>query len=697
MAFPVAIHPELTINHTETFLVTGRDGQADGGRHGLYHRDVRYLARYRFLLNGVEPVLVSAATVDFHMSRSFFTNPILGAFRTLVPRGRLVLVLDRVVDAAGLHEDWHLTNYGHDEMRFTFSLGADATFEDIFDVRAGRTNTRVVFAEWDDRERVARFRYRNSDWERSLAIAIRVPHDERLRYVSSGVEVDLVIPARAEWRMCTSLNFESGVETHRLCTREHGWRRLPAHRLVEMPALRSSSGELARAWDQARVDLTALHFEREGEGWFPAAGVPWFSAVFGRDPLITGYEMVWANPSLAKATLLRLAELQADTRDPYREAEPGKIPHELRIGELAHFRKIPHTPAYTTADATLLYVIVLSETWRWTRDRELLERCLPAAERCIEWARRFGDRDGDGLQEYERSPGYPGYQQMGWKDSPDSVVGDDGRVAASPIALVELEGYWFDALVRMAELLEAVGRDPATLRADAAALRDRIEERYWIEEDGTYAFALDGAKRQVRGIASNAGHLLWSGAASRERAARVARRLLAPDMWSGWGIRTLSTENPAYNPISYHRGSVWPHDCAMIAEGFARYGLRDEAALVADGIVAAAARFENASLPELWSGLPRMPSDFPVLYLDANRPQAWAAASIPSLVRTVLGLAPDAERHRLLIDPAVPESFGEIEIHDVPFLGGRVSLRASGTDFDVIRATGDVEVTRATR
>jgi glycogen debranching enzyme len=696
MPRPLTLHPELTINHTETFLVTARDGQVRERRHGLYHRDVRYLSRYTFALNGAEPLLISASAIDFHLSRSFFTNPRLGAFQTEVPTGELVLLLDRVIDGGGLHEDWQVTNYAHRAMRFTLALTFVATFEDIFEVRASRQGPtdRIVFAHWDRGKRELRYDYRNADYQRALVVGLQVGEEDRPRFTGDGIDLDLVVAPRSEWRMCTDLNFESGERTHGRCMRESGPVRLELHRMLGAPSLLSDNTDLVRAWAQARDDLTALHFQRQGDTWFPAGGIPWYAAVFGRDSLITGYEVVAAAPSLAVGSLLRLGELQADRLDPEREMEPGKIPHELRVGELAHFGKIPHTPSYATADASLLYVIVLHELWRWAGEREPLQRLLPVAERCLEWAARYGDRDGDGLQEYQ--PHTPrGYRQMGWKDSDDSVVHADGSVAAHPIALVELQGYWYDALLRMAELREAFGGDGEELRAQARAVARRVEELFWMEEEGTYAFALDGAKRQVRGIASNAGHLLWSGLPSPERARRLARRLLADDLWSGWGIRTLSTMNPAYNPIAYHRGTVWPHDNALIAMGLRRYGLLEECGAIAEGLVAAAGRFESGSLPELWSGLPRWPSDFPVLYLDANRPQSWAAAALPLVVRALLGLEVAPRARQLVVDPAIPTSIGRINIQGIPVLGARVSLTASGRILERVQVEGDVEVVRA--
>jgi glycogen debranching enzyme len=715
---------ELSINHGDTFLVTARDGQARVGRHGLYHRDIRYLARYHFTLNGAEPVLLTATNVDFHRSRAFFTNPTIGGYRTEIPQGQLIVTLVRAIEDEHLVEEWEIDNYGLEEARFSFALSFQCSFEDVFQVRGLRgPSGRIVFGRWDADRRALTYEYRNRDFERSLRIELTAGRDDVLRYSGDQIAVEKVLPPRGGWRVAVRHGFEvhgeretgtkirtpseraeqvrgpdvsgkratsSPRDAHR-SARDDG-----QHGLLPMPELHCADPDLMRMWRQAQADLTALHLRAVGGSWFPAAGVPWFTTLFGRDSLITGYQLVHGNSGPARAALLRLAELQADAHDPAREAEPGKMPHEVRDGELAHFDVPPQRPSYSTADASLLYAIVLHEVWRWTGDAALVRRLMPIAERCLEWAARFGDRDGDGLQEYMGSLADRRNWQMGWKDSQDAVVDEEGRIPDPPIAVVELQGYWADALRRTAELRERVmDQDGAELREQAERIRQKVEERFWMEDEGTYDFGLDGGKRPLRSVASNAGHLLWSGLPSAERARRTADRLLKEDMWSGWGIRTLSARNPGYNPISYHRGSVWPHDNSIVAHGFQRYGLTDAVERVVSGIVDAAVRFENASIPELWSGVDRRTADFPIPYLDANRPQAWAAGTPALLVRAVLGLECDPVARRLTVDPRVPERLGEIELRDMEVLGGWVSLRAKGDEFEVIELDAEAEVVRA--
>jgi glycogen debranching enzyme len=371
--------------------------------------------------------------------------------------------------------------------------------------------------------------------------------------------------------------------------------------------------------------------------------------------------------------------------------------HELRFGELAHFHKIPHTPYYGTADATPLYLIVLHEAWKWSGDDGLLRRYREVALRCLDWIDRYGDLDGDGFQEYKTRSSL-GYENVGWKDAGDAVVYPDGSQVAQPKALCELQGYVFDAWMRMAEIFDALGepRRAAELRRNAAALQRRFEERFWCEEIGCYAFGLDPGKQPIETIASNAGHCLWSGIASPAHAARVVERLMQPDMWSGWGIRTLSAANPAYNPYSYQLGSVWPHDNGIIALGFKRYGFAAEAARIARDISEAASYFVSYRLPELYAGVERRPGTFPVQYPGANVPQAWAAGAVFHLLRAILGVQADAPNGVLYVDPHLPAWLPDLTLRGLRVGRGKLDLRfwreGDRTRWDAELGEGEVEV-----
>jgi glycogen debranching enzyme len=407
---------------------------------------------------------------------------------------------------------------------------------------------------------------------------------------------------------------------------------------------------------------------------------------------ISGY------PEFAAGALRRLAELQATGDDPERDMEPGKIPHEIRHGELAQLGILPYRPYYGTHDATSLYVIVLSYLYQWLGDAAILRRYIAHAESAMAWIDRYGDRDGDGFQEYQTRSSQ-GYRNQGWKDAWDAIPEADGTLASLPIALCELQGYVYDAKLRMAQIYEVLERprDANRLRRQAARLFDRVNEAFWWEEEGTYFLGLNGAKEAIRSVASNPGHLLQSGIVPPERAGRVVKRLLAADMWSGWGVRTLSSDHVAYNPFSYHTGSVWPHDNAIIAGGFRRYGYERDAAQVAKGMFDAAERLVGHRLPELFAGLPRAEASFPVQYLGANVPQAWAAGSIFRLVAVLAGLhastGPDGSR--LYVNPALPAWLPELAIRDLRAGRGAVSLRFRDGSVEVLSNTTGFEVVHA--
>jgi glycogen debranching enzyme len=432
--------------------------------------------------------------------------------------------------------------------------------------------------------------------------------------------------------------------------------------------------------------------------YIPAAGVPWFVTLFGRDTLIVSMQTISGYPEFAAGALRRLGAMQATTEDPERDMEPGKIPHEIRHGELAQLGILPYQPYYGTHDATSLYIIVLSYLYQWLGDTAILRQYLDNAEAALRWIDRYGDRDRDGLQEYATRSTH-GYYNQGWKDAWDAVPDQDGSLATLPIALCELQGYVYDAKLRMGDIYELIGRpaDARRLRKEARQLYQRVNDTMWWEEEGTYYLGLNGQKAPIKTVASNAGHLLQSGIVPPERAEGVVRRLMAGDMWSGWGIRTLSSNHVAYNPFSYHTGTVWPHDNAMIAGGFRRYGFDAEASIVAKGVFDASERLVAYRLPELFAGLPRNEASFPVQYLGANVPQAWAAGSIFRLVAILCGIhatsGPDGSR--IYLNPALPEWLPELTIRnlragrgalDLAFNDGQVSVLSNTSGFDVVHA-----------
>jgi glycogen debranching enzyme len=429
-----------------------------------------------------------------------------------------------------------------------------------------------------------------------------------------------------------------------------------------------------------------------------AAGVPWYVAMFGRDALIASHQLLMVNPEPARNTLLFLAERQGTKEDPWRDEEPGRILHEVRRGELAGAGLIPHTPYYGTVDATPLWLIVFAQHFRWTGDLEFAKELLPAAQAALDWIDRYGDRDGDGFVEYlSRSP--QGMRNQGWKDSGDSVVHADGRLAEPPIALAEVQAYVYMAKLRVADVFEAVGEPDRAdaLRGEAEVLRRRFNDVFWMDDENFFAGALDRDKRQVRTIVSNPGHGLYCDIVDTDKAAHLARRLLAPDMFSGWGIRTMSKSAAAYNPMSYHNGTVWPHDNAFIAAGLKRYAFVKETNRVATAMFDAAIYADYMRLPELFCGFTRRTPNRPVSYPVACSPQAWAAGAPYLILQAMLGISARAHENLLTVNkPHLPPWLNTVELRGIQIGDSKISLvfRREGeiTGFSLLSREGDVRV-----
>jgi glycogen debranching enzyme len=665
--------PRLAINQGHAFLLTDQDGQISAPTDkGLYDRDTRLISSWRIYANGVRWDLLNSANIAYFASRVFLLNRALASAAGDIAAGSLALTLSRTI-GHGLHEDLDLVNHGAKAVQFNLEIAIRSDFADVFEVRSGRIVRRGhIHTAWTPRAQRLDTSYVNADFRRGLSVKVR-RGGSRPVYANGRISFDIALDPGEAWHACLIYEFaghegrapKSCVEAalgSQLATGLNVWQ-------AGVLKLQTGNEEFYRYYRQAVADMAALRLPFEGTDhmqFVPAAGVPWFVGLFGRDSLIVSLQNAMIYPDFARGALDVLGRYQADARDDWRDAEPGKIMHELRTGELAHFKLIPHTPYYGTADATPLYPIVLHTAWRSTGDHGLLERYLPVAERCLDWIDTYGDRDKDGFQEYQtRSDA--GYENQGWKDSGEALVYPDGSRVKGPKALCELQGYVYDAWLRMADIYDALDRKAkaARLRRKAAELFERFNDVFWDEASGFYAFALDGEKARVMSVTSNPGHALWSGIVPPDRAARVVKRLMAPDMWTGWGIRTLSSDHPAYNPNSYQNGSVWPHDNGLIALGFRRYGFVAEAAQVARGISGAASYFQQHQLPELYAGLSRSPTTFPVQYLGANTPQAWAAGSCFSFLQMFLGFQPDAPNGLLYLDPALPDWMTDLILRDV--------------------------------
>ena len=701
--------PVITIHQGSTFMVTAESGEiASDAELGLFCKDTRLISSYRLLIDGKSWMLATSAPVSYYGARHYFVSSRLVARRGSVAARRLELRFERAI-GGGVHEDFDITNYAPDKESFHFEIAIESDFADIFDVKSHQITQRgQIDTVWDAKKCELTSRYRNEDFER--AVIYRLICDQTKPHFANGkIRFDIDLLPHSTWHSCGYIiPVIDGIERH------------PAHKCHQAfsgdthidrlqrqwqdttTRIATPNQEVQKAFEQSVYDMGGLRlYEQDVDEtlWMPAAGVPWFVTVFGRDSLVVSLQNMFVNCPLANGTLKRLAELQARERDDWRDAQPGKILHEVRFGELAHFRLIPHVPYYGTADATILFLILLSETFQWTGDEDVLRNYRDSALRCLEWIDHYGDLDGDGFQEYKAfSP--QGYHNMGWKDAGDAVLYPDGSLVEQPIATCELQGYFYDAKLRMAKLFDVLGEQATArqLRADAQRLKERFNAAFWMEDEGFYAFALDPKKEQVRSIASNPGHLLWSGIVDTpERAARVIRRLLEPDMFSGWGIRTLSKQHRAYDPHSYQLGPVWPHDNAFIAAGAKRYGLWREANRIGQAIFEACATFRSYRLPELFAGLDRSPGSFPVQYIGANIPQAWAAGSIFLLLQTILGITAEAPAHALRLDPTLPEWLPEVIVTNLQVGRDRVAIRFKGSgedsSYEILDNKGDLAIT----
>jgi glycogen debranching enzyme len=670
MPFKVEVGPpQIAIHHAQTVFITDNDGEVRWPSDmGLYFLDTRLISAWAVYANGAQWDLLNGGAITADTARIHLTNRSFPTEDGMVPAQTLGFVIGRRL-TGGMHEDLDITNHGRKHIRFNLEIAIRSDFADVFEVKQQRIVRRGrISTEWSEAHQRLSTVYRNQDFVRGVHIVTR-KSGQRAAYANGRLSFEVSLDPGTTWHCCLVYDLIDGnrhVHAPHDCTHAE---RHHADWQETVLKIRTSNEEFYRAYHQAIEDMSALRLPIAGTDhmvFVPAAGLPWFMAPFGRDSLVVSLQNMIIYPEFARGALDVLGRWQAKERDDYRDAEPGKIMHELRYGELAHFKLIPHTPYYGTADATMLYLITLHAAWRATGDHSMLERYLETAEGCLNWIDEWGDRDGDGFQEYQtRSP--VGYENMAWKDSGDSMNNIDGTPVKGPKALCELQGYVYDAWIRMADVFDELERPEraAELRAKAAALFKKFNEVFWDEESGFYAYMLDGEKRKVLSVASNPGHLLWSGIVPPDRAARVAARLMEPDMNSGWGIRTLSALHPAFNPYSYQNGSVWPHDNSLIALGFKRYGFAAEAGQIARDISRAAGHFLLNQLPELYSGVQRGDSDFPVQYLGANVPQAWAAGSVFALLQAILGISLDAPRHKIFVDPVLPHWLPDITLSDL--------------------------------
>lgn len=715
---------KLVLKRGNLFAVTSCFGdiQPPGARDmGAYFEDTRFLSKLRLNVAGGPPVVLSAnsssdytSQIDLTVTSSHFG----GVFAD--PVNFLHLRRQQLIDEQFV-ERLTLTNFLTRDLDYWIEYEYSADFADQFEVRGARRRDRGTYF----RPRVLKDRvicaYQGRDgvlYRSEIVFALRAPQElgpDKARFSfhlgpneSAALELH-VVPSLHAVRSGASVREAADAarsEDYRpppLATEEpdRGWTYPGSHPATQPPAQRRFDDRISRArgdytqwaenstqiksnehafnWAaaQAIADLKALGIFWEGRKVI-SAGVPWYASPFGRDALITGFQALPVNPEIARDALFFLAAHQGKRVDDFREEEPGKILHEIRRGELARTGEVPHTPYYGSVDATPLFIILYTEYLQWTDDRGTGEQLLPAAEAALRWIEEYGDKDDDGFVEYERKT-ERGLVNQGWKDSYDGVPHLDGQPARPPVALVEVQGYCIDARRRMARIYRQLGRREDAARCTAAAQRmmRKLDEAFWMEHAGTYAIALDGDKRQVQSVTSNAGHLLFSRVIPEPRARRVARTLMAPESFSGWGIRTLARGQRPYNPLSYHNGTIWPHDNSLIAMGFSNYGMQKQAAQLLTGAYDSTRQFRHYRLPELFCG---MEGESIVAYPVSCSPQAWASGALFLMLRASLGLYPDAPRRSLrIVNPQLPPWMTELTLSRLKVGDSRVTLRFTRT------------------
>jgi glycogen debranching enzyme len=696
------VRPRRVLKHGDTFGVFDLHGDiiaVENGDQGLYHAGTRFLSRFELMLGRRRPFLLSSTiSTDNTILAVDLTNPdVVRGDHLLVPRGSLHIFRTRTLWNGHSVERIRITNHSPHPIQTPLALHFDADFADVFEVRGTRREHRGRrTGDEADLDRAV-LRYEGLDRVNRQTVIRWDRHPAR--YDTSAVVFSITLEPQEVTELEVSIACEvDGPQTGIRYTDSVGRARQAfAERAIRDCRVVSSNETLNRWFSRSGADLHMMLTETP-QGIYPYAGIPWFSTPFGRDGIITALETLWASPDIARGVLGFLAATQATTYAEVQDAEPGKILHEIRNGEMAALGEIPFGKYYGSADATPLFVVLAAAYFERTGDRELIDRLWPNILAALQWMDAYGDRDGDGFIEYaRRSP--TGLVQQGWKDSYDAVFHADGTLAPAPIALCEIQGYAYQAWRGAARLARVRGELDVSRdwRARAMQLRSRFGQAFWCEELGTFALALDGAKQPCRVRTSNAGHCLFSGVVTSARAARIANALMTDAMFSGWGIRTVAAGEGRYNPMSYHNGSVWPHDSAMVAAGLARYGFTGPATRILCGMLDLSQAVDAHRLPELICGFHRRGGEWPTLYPVACAPQAWAAGAAYMLLGACLGLEIDAAARRVSFRRSMlPDGVDWIRLTNLSVVDARLDLlltrHAHDVGLQVLRRDGQVEI-----
>jgi glycogen debranching enzyme len=687
----------------EAFAILDDFGNAQATRpaaQGLFLDDTRYLSRLALTINGVRPLLLSSFVTEDNSALSVdLTNPDLAnPDGSLLAKYSIHILSTTEVGSDVLFQNLSLCNYGRDAATFQLDVEFAADFVDIFEVRGTpRAGRGKMLPEEQVVDGVV-LAYQGLDAEVRRTLLAFDPPPETQTTNSATWRFHLAPSAARRLAIvvrCERDGRTPGVQTYAACVAAAA--RHQEDRQREVASIVTSEDRFNGWVNRSRADLEML-ITGTPQGLYPYAGIPWFSTAFGRDGIVTSLLCLWLDPSLAAGTLRFLAATQATAHNAAADAEPGKILHETRCGEMAKLGEVPFARYYGGVDSTPLFVVLAAAYFTRTGDLGLIREIWPQIEAALEWMCRYGDSDGDFFLEYRRNS-VNGLVNQGWKDSNDSIFHADGSLAEGPIALAEVQSYAYAAFLGAANLAACLDQPEkaASLAIAGERLRERFEESFWLEDEGTYALALDGQKRPCRVAASNAGHVLLSGLPSAERARRVAQRLLSPASFSLWGIRTLEETERRYNPMSYHNGSVWPHDNALIGMGFARYGLREPLVRVMTAMFDASLFSADRRLPELFCGFERRPGSSPTAYPVACSPQAWSAASVFGLLGAALGISFQANARRILFtQPALPPWMSQCRILGLRLGDAQVDLQFTQTELEVtlhvMRHHGDVEV-----
>jgi glycogen debranching enzyme len=661
-----------------TFVVSDARGDIEASPTdptGLFSFDTRFLSKWVLTVNGERMNALSVDDLQYFETR-FFLVPGTG---TVYIDAKLSVIRQRAV-GSGFHEELMILNHAGEPVDLTVRLDAGCDFADLFEVKDALEKKGVYSARVDRGKLV--LAYDRGTFGRSTVISA----SESARVDKNGLTFKITIAPHGAWSTQLDVLAEGRgagqllKEVEEPKASQRRMRRNLERWLDEAPRVECDWDPLGATYRRSLVDLAALRFSPliAGGRSLPAAGLPWFMTMFGRDSILTSLQALPFTPELAATTLRALGDWQGVGLDDFRDEDPGRILHEMRYGEMTAFEERPHSPYYGSVDATPLYVVLLDEYERWTGDRALVREREVEARAALRWIDEYADLQGTGYVWYKRRNEETGLENQCWKDSWDSISFRDGRLPGFPRATCELQGYAYDAKLRGARLARLVWKDPAfadRLEREAADLKRRFNRDFWVEDGEYFALALDPEGNQVDALASNNGHLLWSGIVDKSKAKAVARHLLGRRLFSGWGVRTLAEGEGRYNPIGYHVGTVWPFDNSFIAWGLRRYGFKEDAAVIAAGILDAA-QFFDGRLPEAFGGYERAQTMYPVQYPTACSPQAWSTGAPLLLLRTMLGLEPLGEY--LVVDPALPSAIGHLELLDIPGRWGRIDAFGRG-------------------